>query len=375
MKIALIAPIEETVPPQKYGGTEWIVYHLAHGLGKKGHTIDLYTTGDSPKEDYYNIIPTIEKSIRTDPIIGQNSRLRETHKLLAYSRMIHLLQKNNYDLIHNHAGWRFLLFSPSFQIPILTTHHGPLSIPYENIVFKNYKDYPYISISHNQRRDLSALNYAATIYNGINIDDYSFYSHAEQNAPMFFLARMSHEKGAITAAQVAHKLQHTLLVAAKVDTADIEYFQQFKPYIDDKHVTFYPEIGLKQKIELLQKARCLLLPIQWEEPFGLMFTEAMACGTPVITYSRGSAPEIVVDGITGFLVNQSEEYIRGDFIIKKTGIEGLREAVEKIYSMPDEDYRKMRKSCREHVEKNFTVERMVDEYEKVYEKMLKNKVK
>ncbi len=133
------------------------------------------------------------------------------------------------------------------------------------------------------------------------------------------------------------------------------------------------DLSLDQKIIFYKKAKCFLYPLMWDEPFGYIFLESMACGTPVVAFARGSVPEVVKDGETGFIVNSSPEDIRGNFVIKKTGIDGLCEAVERIYAMPEEEYRQMRGNCRGHVERNFTVERMVDEYEKVYEKILSKK--
>ncbi len=373
MKIAIVSTIEETIPPTKYGGVEWIVYEVAHGLGKKGHTVDLYASGDSEKDEFYNLIPIVEKSIRTLPEFANDYMMRENQKMISYSRAAELIARNNYDVVHNNAGCRFLYFSRFFKTPVVSTIHGPLNIHYQQPSFREFNNTHYISISQNQRKDMTDLNYAATIYNGTNIQDFHLSTHVDTNAPIVFLARFSHEKGGIEAANVAHKLGKKLYIASKVDSVDKDYFAQAQHLIDHEHVEFVGEINLDKKAELLSSARCLLVPIQWEEPFGLMFTEAMASGTPVITFSRGSAPEIVVDGKTGFLINQSDEFIRGDFTIKKTGIEGLIEAVEKIYAMPQDEYEAMRQACRTHVEENFTVEKMVDGYEAAFQKIIAKK--
>ncbi len=377
MKIALIAPVEETVPPQKYGGTEWIIYAIAHGMGKKSHEIDLYASSDSKKEDGYNLIPIVAQSLRSNKEFAENLKLRESAKLLAIADTLELLKTKKYDIVHNHASWRFLAFANLIPgTPVITTHHGPLSLAYQNIVFVKRKNLPHISISDNQRKDLPELNFAATIYNGIDIDHYPISNNINiDQSTMLFLARMSPEKGAVEAAKVALQLKKKLVVAAKVDEVDKPYFASFQPLIDNDLVTSVGEIDFEKKLNYLQTAKLLLAPIRWEEPFGLMFTEAMACGTPVVAFSRGAAPEIIADGKTGFLVNESEEYVRGNWIVKKTGIEGLCEAVERIYSMPKEEYLQMRKNCRDHVEKNFTVEKMVSEYERVYERVLSGTVK
>lgn len=373
MKIALIAPIEESIPPKYYGGIEWIVYYLAHLLGKKGHSVDLYATGDSKKENEYSLIPIVETGLRTTVPFSHNTALRESAKWLGISKVLHLINERKYDIVHNHASWRMQAFGTHIHAPFVTTHHSSLSIPHQNAVYLANKDAFYVSISDNQRKDLPTLNYVETIYNGTDTTTYPFSTYEGPYTHMSFLARMSPEKGGIEAAQVAMRTKKVLHVAAKIDEVDKDYFSQFKPYIDNKYVSFLEEISQHVKLKHLQTARCLIAPIRWEEPFGLMFTEAMSCGTPVIAYSRGSAPEIIKDGVTGFLINESPEHVRGDFIIKKTGVEGLSEAVERIYSIPEAEYQQMRNNCRSHVVQNFSVELMVERYESLFKKMLQNK--
>ena len=371
MKIAIVAPIEETIPPQFYGGIEWITYYVADGMGKKGHEVDLYAAGNSPTSETYKLIPTVEKSIRTVEKFKE-PQIRGAEKFLSYAQTAQQISEGNYDIVHNHASWRFLIFAPFIKAPIVTTHHGPLSPPYQQLIFERYKDYPYVSISKNQEKDMPTLNYAATVYNGI---DLSKFAHDDNlipgtDAKLMFLARMSPEKGGIEAAEAAHRAGKNLFVASKVDAVDEEFFKKFKESIVGKTTTFEGEISHTARVSYLQNSRALLAPIQWEEPFGLMFTEAMACGTPVIAYARGAAPEIIVDGVTGFLVNESDKYIRGDWIIKKTGIDGLVEAINRVYTLPDDQYRQMRKKSREHVEQKFGVQHMVDGYESVYQSVL-----
>jgi glycosyltransferase involved in cell wall biosynthesis len=372
MKIAIFSVFEETVPPTKYGGTEWIVYHVARGMGLKGHEVDLYASGDSKKDPAYNLIPVVEKSIRTDPTYGLDPKMRETIKFLTYSKFVPYLDEKKYDIIHNHAVWRFLLFTNLLKTPIVTTHHGPLSLPYQNMVYAAHKDRPYVSISNNQRRDFPDLNWAATVYNGIDINSFQYSEDAFKEAEpyLFLLARISPEKGAVEAAQVALKTHKTLKVAAKVDIADKEYADKFQSLVDGKYVDFLGEKGMPEKMYLLQGAKALLAPVSWEEPFGLYFTEAMACGTPVIAFARGAAPEIIEDGKSGFLVNFSDDMKRGDFIIKKTGVEGLCEAVEMLYSLPEDQYIEMRRNARKRIEEKFTYEHMVNGYEEVYKKII-----
>jgi glycosyltransferase involved in cell wall biosynthesis len=371
MKIALVAPTEETVPPTKYGGTELIVYDIANGLAKKGHHVDLYAPGDSLKSTTYNLIPSTKVSLRHDTEIFQNPKLLEVNKINIYSKIAYKIQNENYDIVHNHASWRFLIFQHFIKYPIVTTHHGPLSYDDQNFIFKEYKNMPYVSISNNQRRDLPILNFVDTVYNGINLADLPFFTGTNnQLSYMSFLARVNKEKNPVGAAKVAQLTKHPLHIAAKVDYLTDPYYIELTHLIDNKYVFFEGEISPKEKSEFLSNSACLFVPIEWEEPFGLMFIEAMASGTPVITYARGSAPEIVKDGETGFLVNHSDADIRGNFTVKKTGLQGLCEAVNLLYSMPKEKYLQMRKAARKRVEDHFTVEKMVAGYERVYSTIL-----
>lgn len=374
MKIALVAPLEESIPPKKYGGIEWIVYHLAHGLGKKGHKVDLYATGDSQKEDIYTLIPVVEKSLRTDPIFGADPKMREAAKMYYLSDTLEMLQNRSYDIIHNHAGWRFLSFSNLLKKPIITTHHGPLSLPYQQFIFRKYKNYPYVAISENQKKDLADINYVATIYNGVDTQIFHPVEDGMKQTDLLFFARFSHEKGGLEAIQVAKNVGKKLVIGAKVDLVDQDYFAKAEPLIDQNLIEFIGEVDHKDKSRIYSNARALLAPIRWEEPFGLMFTESMSCGTPVVAFSRGSSPEIIRDGVTGFLVNESPEYIRGDFVVQKTGVEGLCEAVKRIYALSEREYQTMREQCRNHVVKNFSAEKMVSEYEEAFEKVLSHAV-
>ncbi|MCX7881441.1 MAG: glycosyltransferase family 4 protein [Patescibacteria group bacterium] len=373
MKIALVSPIEETVPPILYGGIEWIIYYLASGLGKKKHNVYLLTTANSEKKGNYNIIPIYHQSIRKIEPYKSNIKIRENAKFIAISKTLNFLIKEKFDIIHNHASWRFLLFEELFSPQkFLTTLHGPMNFDYQNFVFLNHQNSYYISISNNQRRDLPQLNYIKTIYNATDVNYLQFKEKNDENYLLFF-ARFSKEKGPDKAIETIKKTKKRLLLATKVDKNDQEFFNLFENELKNNPlIDFKGEVGLNEKLKYYQNAKALLLPIMWEEPFGLMFIESMACGTPVVAFARGSVPEVIKDGETGFIVNPSDDDIRGDWIIKKTGIEGLCEAVERIYSMSEKQYLEMRRACRAHVEKHFTVERMVDEYEKVYNEIINN---
>jgi glycosyltransferase involved in cell wall biosynthesis len=340
MKIAQIAPFEESIPPKKYGGTELVVYNLTEELVRRGHEVFLFASGDSKTSA--RLFPVFPRALRKTKI-GSDLKTREAYKLIGIAEILSVLLKERFDIIHNHIGWRLLSFAEILQDKIVTTLHGPLNIGYQRTIYKKFRDLPYISISKNQRTPLPELNFVANVYNGIDLKKFLFNDRPKDY--LAFLGRMSPEKGPVEAIKIAKKAKMKLIMAAKVDLVDIEYFsKQVKPLIDGKQIKFIGEVDHKRKSELLKKAKALIAPIQWPEPFGLFFVEAMACGTPVIAFRRGSAPEIVRNGETGFVVKNIDSAVK---------------AVKKIREID-------RKKCRQWVEENFSTSRMVDNYERVY---------
>jgi len=346
MKIALLAPFEESVPPYKYGGTELIVSHLAESFVAYGHQVYLLATGDSKTQA--NLVPIFPRAIRQEQF-ADNLEIRNSLKYIGISRVVEQLFKIKPDIIHNHIGWRFLPFARFFSAPVVTTLHGPLDIFYQQFFYGQFAEMPYVSISNAQREPFLKLNYAATVYNGINLKDFTFNQNSDNY--LAFLGRTSPEKGLKEAIQIAKKAGIKLKIAAKIDAVDLNYFnKEIKPLIDNKQIEYIGEIGAEERDNFLGKATALLAPIQWREPFGLFFVEAMACGTPVIATKMGSVPEVVKNGETGFVVeNQVDNFV---------------EAIKKIKLID-------RKNCRQHVEKNFTVEKMAKNYLKVYKRVLK----
>jgi glycosyltransferase involved in cell wall biosynthesis len=343
MKIALLAPFEERVPPEKYGGTELIVSNVTEGLVERGHEVFLLATGDSQTKA--NLVSIFPRSIRKENM-SNDMKLREALKYLGVGKAIDFLSKIDLDIVHNHIGWRILPFAGLLKCPTITTLHGPMDA--QSFFYSTFKNQPFVSISNSQRKPLPDLNYVSTVYNGIDISKLEFSKKSQDY--FAFLGRMSPEKGPVQAIQMAKLAGVKLKMAAKVDTVDANYFEkEVKPLIDGKQIEFIGEIGPKEKSDFLKNAKGLIAPIQWEEPFGLFFTEAMACGAPVIACNRGSVPEIVVNGKTGFIINTIEEGV---------------EAVKNIGKINRSD-------CRKHVEENFTTEKMVDGYEKAYESLVK----
>lgn len=353
MKIAMLAPIEEAVPPQKYGGTELVVYNLVQGLVKNGHRVTLFASGDSKtsaKLEY-----SYAKKIRTGP--NQSIKELEAKKAVFLGESFTKINKGNFDILHTHINWRGLPYLSLLDIKSVHTLHSPLNIDYQKPIYERYEKENYITISNSQRKPISNLNYIGTVYNGIEIE--KFFEGKGDGDYFAFLGRFSEAKGPDVAISAALESRQKLKMGAKIDATDDKFYQtKIKPMIDGKNIQYVGELDHPQKNKLLMNAKALIAPLQWEEPFGLYFVEAMASGTPVITFNRGSAPEIIKDGLTGYLVNPS------------SGTSGIVQAIGKINALSNANYLKMREDCRQHVQNNFTIEKMVDGYEKVYNKIL-----
>ncbi len=355
MKIALVAPVEETVPPRKYGGIELVVAHLANGLVRQGHDVTLFASGDSHTDA--TLVPLVPQAVRTLTAGEGQDRIREAWKYVALAKLMRELDHGAFDIIHQHMGWRFSAFEQDMPAPVVQTLHGILTPSYIQFLFRNFRTNKYISISDAQRTPLPDLDYVGTVYNGIEVSSFPF---VEQPADyLAFLGRMSPEKGPKEAILAARAANMRLKMAAKVDAVDRDYFEQeIQPLIDGTQVEFLGEVDAEQRNELLGHAKALLAPIQWDEPFGLYFVEAMATGTPVLSFGRGSVPEIVEDGVTGFFVEPA------------AGVEGMTELIRKLMDLSDGAYAAMRQASRRRVESAFSVERMVEGYLDAYARIL-----
>ncbi len=344
LKIAQLVPFEETVPPTKYGGTELVAANLCDGLVGQGHDVTLYSVGGSrTKAKLVKIFP---QSLRATT--GTDLKARESLKFMGVGKVLAYILQNRFDVIHNHIGWRLLPFLEVLPAPVVTTLHGPLDIAYQQMVYGAYKRANFVSISNNQRKPLK-LNYAATVYNGIQVEKFTY--QEKKDDYLAFLGRMSPEKGPVQAIQVAKKTGRKLIMAAKVDAVDIKFFNtEVRPHIDGKQIVFLGEVDHAGKNKLLARASGLLALIQWEEPFGLFMAEANACGTPVIAMARGAAPEVIAHKKTGYLVHTIEE------AVKMVG------RLDKIKP----------KDCRQRAVARFSVAAMVGGYVRVYRKLIQN---
>jgi len=340
MKIALLAPFEERVPPKKYGGTEVVVYTLAEELHRRGHDVTVFASGDSKVS--CRLIPIVPKAFGS----SGSKRMREAYTYQALVDVALWLQKEKFDVLHNHIGWQALLFKNLFKLPILTTIHWVLDSPCEAAMYRQFQDMPFVSISNNQRKHLPELNYVDTIHHGLDLRQFPY--NATPGAYLAFLGRYSPVKGPLEAIEIAKRTGRRLVMAAKINEFERKFYEnEIKPQADGKQIIDLGEVGMKGKVELLSNAYALLSPIQWEEPFGLTNIEAMAVGTPVIGMSLGALPEVIKNGKTGFLCKSVDEMVQ---------------RVSQLDTIKRED-------CRAHVEQNFTAERMASQYLALYQKL------
>jgi glycosyltransferase involved in cell wall biosynthesis len=339
MRIAQVAPLYESVPPKLYGGTERVVSYLTEELVRQGHDVTLFASGDSLTEA--RLVPACPQALRLAP----NCIDPLAHHVLLVERV--LAEKENFDLIHFHIDYLHYPRTRYENVPTLTTLHGRLDIPDLVPLYQNFRDTPVVSISDSQREPLPWLNWQETVYHGLPIDSLSY--HGGPGKYLAFLGRTSPEKGLDQAIAIAREAGIHLKIAAKIDRVDQAYFETvIKPLLKEPGIEFVGEIGHSEKSEFLGGAMALLCPIQWPEPFGLVIIEAMACGTPVIAYPRGSVPELVQDGVSGFVVHDAHE------------------AAMAAMAAPALS----RKGCREYFERRFSASRMCGNYVSLYERAL-----
>jgi len=342
MRIAQVAPLFESVPPKLYGGTERVVSWLTEELVRLGHDVTLFASGDSMTTA--KLVAACPESLRLSP----ESVDHLAHQIVQIEQV--LRHKDDFDLIHFHIDYLHYPLSRRERYSHVTTLHGRLDIPDLVPLYEVYGDMPVISISNSQRDPLPQLNWQGTVYHGLPIENYKFYRKSGEY--LAFLGRTSPEKGLDRAIEIARSAGMPLKIAAKIDESDQEYFETvIEPLLNRDDVEFVGEIGYPEKNEFLGKAAALLFPIAWPEPFGLVMIEAMACGTPVIAYPFGSVPEVVQDGISGYVVADEA---------------GVVEAVKRIHKID-------RKQVRRHFEQNFTANRMALDYLKIYERMVSRK--
>lgn len=339
MKIAQVAPLYESVPPKMYGGTERVVSYLTEELARRGHDVTLYASGDS--KTGARLVPCAPQGLRLDPSVKDPL----AYHVAMMQQVAH--DAFDYDLIHFHTDYLHFPLSRHYGTAHVTTLHGRLDMPELVPLYRRFRDVPLVSISHAQRRPLPWANWKATVYHGLPTDCASL--QATPGDYLLFLGRLSPEKRPDRAIEIARLTGLPLKIMGKVDAADRAYYRStIRPLLKSAEVEFVGEGGDGDKFPLLAGALALLFPIDWPEPFGLVQIEAMAVGTPVIAFPNGSVPEVIDHEITGFIVHSVEEAAR--VVHRAAGLD--------------------RGLIRETFEERFSVERMVDEYEDLYEVLL-----
>jgi glycosyltransferase involved in cell wall biosynthesis len=347
VRIAQVAPLVESVPPAKYGGTERVIANLTAELVRMGHEVTLYASGDSRTEAH--LIPMVERALWKADAPHNETLLH----LAELGRVVH--DARRYDVIHSHLDALAFSFGRSAAAPLVHTMHGRLDLPELQPFFEQFSDAPVVSISDSQRRPVPHANWVGRVYNGVDTDKLPFGTGS--GGYLAFLGRISPEKGVIEAIDVALRLGMPLKIAARLPLESIEnpwvaldwayYRDEVKPRLSSSLIEFVGEVDDVEKGELLKDAAGLIFPINWPEPFGLVMVEAMACGTPVIARALGSTPELVRHGRTGFLCNTVNEMV---------------DACRDLGAID-------RQSCRQEVEDRFSAHAMARGYLDVYERV------
>ena len=342
MKIAQVAPLTEAVPPKLYGGTERVVAYLTDALVELGHEVTLFASGDSMTKAKLDAI--WPRALRLDPNV-------KDYFAPVFMQLETVARRaDEFEVIHAHLDYFGYPLLRSLKVASVTTLHGRLDLPELQPLYGLYGDMPVVSISDSQRGPLPQAHYVATILHGLPKD-------LLQKGPgtggyLAFLGRISPEKAPDAAIRIAAKSGMKIKMAAKVDKVDEGYYKAtVEPLLPQGDIEFIGEIGEHQKSEFLGNAAALVFPIAWREPFGLVMIEAMACGTPVIAFNNGSVPEVLEDGLTGFIVENEQEAI---------------EAVAKIGTLD-------RDRIRAEFDRRFTAHHMAQNYLELYERLARAK--
>jgi glycosyltransferase involved in cell wall biosynthesis len=337
MKIAQIAPLAESVPPKKYGGTERIVSYLTEELVRQGHDVTLFASGDSTtRAEFHATVPTalrLNPDVK-DPLPYAALQLEDVRE-----------RAQEFDVLHFHCDFlHFPLMRALGLGNTVTTMHGRLDFPDYPALYDTFDDAPLVSISHQQRQPLPRCNWVGTVHHGLPAHVCRF-EPRPRGEYLAFLGRISPEKRADRAIEIAGRAGMKLKIAAKVDAADQKYFSEtIEPLLSQPHVEFVGEIGEREKCDFLGHASALLFPIDWPEPFGLVMIEAMSCGTPCVAWHAGSVPEIISEGNNGFIVDSIDSAVA---------------AVHRACSMD-------RHAVRAEFQQRFSAERMTRDYLAIY---------
>jgi glycosyltransferase involved in cell wall biosynthesis len=349
VRIAQLAPPFESVPPTAYGGTERVVATLCNELVRLGHEVTLLAAGSSGTSA--RLIPTAPR-----PLWHYDPPLNDFGPFLTMAIDTVWDHLDEFDIVHSHLDYWGFGLARRAPAPVLTTLHGRLDLPELQPLYRQFDDVPLVSISNAQRQPVAWANFVDTVYHGIDIDEFTY--RPKSDGYLAFLGRISRDKGLDTAIRVARESGRTLKVGARMPQrhthdhnvrADWEYFEDvIQPLLKDDHVEFVGEVSGKQKDEFLGGAAALLFPIRWPEPFGLVMAEALACGAPVIALNYGSVPEVVTDGVSGFVCSSEDD---------------LLEAIGRVDEID-------RATCRAEAERRFSPAAMAAAYMTIYERLV-----
>ena len=339
MKIAQIAPLVESVPPRLYGGTERVVSWLTEELVAQGHDVTLFASGDSRTKA--TLCPIVPRALRLDGI--HNSL---TYNIIMLDRVAERMA--DFDVLHFHIDFFHYPIFRNMAHKTLTTLHGRQDLPELPDIYRAFPHMPLVSISQHQRSPVPPVNWMGTVYHGL--PERQFHAGTGEGGYLAFLGRICADKGPEDAIAIAAQTGMRLKMAAKVDPADRVYFEDvIRPLLaKSPHVEFIGEIDDSQKQSFLGNAKALLFPVKWPEPFGLVMIEAMACGTPVIGYRSGSVPEVLENGLTGFVVDNAG---------------GAVNAVGRLNQL-------FRSSIRSRFEERFSARAMANEYCRIYRQLI-----
>jgi len=349
MRIAQVAPPFESVPPSGYGGTERVVSVLTEELVRRGHEVTLFAAGDSRTAG--QLVPTVPEALwHADP------PLADLNPFWAITLDAVWDHRDEFDLIHSHLDYWGFPLARHAGVPVVTTLHGRLDLAEQQPLFRHFRDVPLVSISDAQRRPVPWANWVGTVYHGIDLSEFSFAPQAGRY--LAFLGRISPEKGLDVAIRVARRAGWPLKIAARkplrhggdpnVQADWQHYHHEVKPLLDRQQATLIGEVAGPAKDRFLGNAAALVFPIRWPEPFGLVMAEALACGTPVIALGQGSVPEVIEDGVTGFICADEDELVA---------------AIDRLGEID-------RARCRAEAERRFSPAAMAAAYERLYERLI-----
>ena len=340
MKIGMLAPPWIKIPPAGYGGIEWVVHYLADELAARGHDVTLFASGDSVTKA--GLVPAF--SHQMPDRIGQT--MYDVRQVAAAYELA-----GGFDVLHDHTGFTGAAFASFIDTPVVHTLHGPFTAEVCDF-YRAFRDSAnYVSISSYQRSCCPDLRYAGNVYNPIDINGWPFPDREERKDYLLAFGRICADKGFHTAIEVAKRANRRLIIAGAVQAPHRDYYETVvRPEIDGDQIQFVGEVSLTQKWNLFAQAQAFLFPIQWPEPFGLVMIESMAVGTPVLAFPEGSVPEIVVDGLSGFVV------------------ETVDEMVERLDHLDEIDA----ETCRRYVAEKFSVRQATEAYERIYEQVARS---